>query len=146
MEYYKHRHIQKNKTMTEIIMFLMGHVPASTCTHRCSKRTQRNMHTSFYKHTMPPTCAKILYRGSRMNSTKDRCEELGDGFLLNLRLEKRNKNGHTLQYSCSTNFLTFVSHIHPDIVITADWTFKINYLSIYLTDVFHLHIVKRMLP
>ena len=117
MEYYKHRHIQKNKTMTEIITFLMGHIPASTCTHRCSKNTERNMHTSFYKHTMPPTCAKILYRGSRMNSTKDRCEELGDGFLLNLRLEKRkrNKNGHTqtLQYSCLTIFLTFMSHDSP---------------------------------
>ena len=26
MEYYKHRHIQKNKTMSEIIAFLMGHI------------------------------------------------------------------------------------------------------------------------
>ena len=33
--------------------------------------------------------------------------------------------------------------IHSDIVIMADWTLKINYLSSYLTYVFHLHIDKR---
>ena len=73
----KREHISRNNGLTFIL-------DSSFDSLMPSSEQSAGRHVS----TSPTTCENSLYNGSRMNSTKLRCADPCDGFLVNLRVRE----------------------------------------------------------